>query len=159
MREYSQLKTHNYKFMKAVIQRCRNARVEVDRKVVGEIENGLTIFLGVFEGDEDNMAAKLAEKIAKLRIFDDENGRFEYSLLQKGGSALVIPNFTLCGDAKKGARPDFSAAAQPDAARALFERFVTLLRLENVPVETGIFGADMKVVVENDGPVTLILEK
>ena len=144
--------------MKAVIQRCTKARVEVEGKVVGEIERGLTVFLGVFDGDEENAAAKMARKIAALRIFDDENGRFDFSLSQSGGGVLAIPNFTLCGDAKKGARPNFSAAAKPEKARPLFETFVTLLRLENVPVETGVFGAHMKVVVENDGPVTLILE-
>jgi D-tyrosyl-tRNA(Tyr) deacylase len=144
--------------MKAVIQRCTKASVEVEGEIVGEIENGLTVFLGVYEGDEENAAAKMAQKIAKLRVFDDAEGRFEYSLLQTNGSTLVIPNFTICGDAKKGARPNFAAAAKSENARALFERFVTLLRLQNVPVEAGIFGADMKVVVENDGPVTLILE-
>src|SRR5687767_4436067 len=144
--------------MKAVIQRCYQARVEVEGKIVGQIGPGLAIFLGVAKGDNESGAEKLARKIASLRIFNDEEGKFNRSLLDVGGSALVISNFTLYGDAKKGTRPNFTQAASPDEANQLYEAFVTLLRSQNLPVETGIFAASMRVLVENDGPVTIILE-
>ena len=144
--------------MKAVIQRCSKAKVEVEDKVVGQIGPGLAIFLGVAKGDDQNAAEKLARKIAGLRVFNDEDGKFNRSLLDISGSALVISNFTLYGDAKKGTRPNFMEAAAPDEANRLYEAFVTLLRHQKVPVETGIFAASMKVFVENDGPVTIILE-
>ena len=144
--------------MKAVIQRCSKAKVEVEGKVVGQIGPGLAIFLGVAKGDDQSAAEKLARKIAGLRIFNDEDGKFNRSLLDTGGSALVISNFTLYGDARKGTRPNFMEAAAPDEANRLYEAFVTLLRRESVPVETGIFAAMMNVSVENDGPVTIILE-
>jgi len=144
--------------MKIVIQRCRRARVEVDGEIVGRIENGLAIFVGIAGGDDEKTAARMAQKIAGLRIFDNAEGKFDLSLRDAGGGALAIPNFTLCGDARKGARPNFSGAAPPDAASLLFSRFVTLLRETGTPVESGIFGAHMIVTVENDGPVTLILE-
>jgi D-tyrosyl-tRNA(Tyr) deacylase len=143
--------------MRAVIQRCRLARVEVDGKVVGAIERGLTIFLGVAEGDNEACAARLAQKVAALRIFDDEQGKFALSLRDIDGAALVIPNFTVCGDTRKGTRPNFGAAAAPEPARQLYERFVTLLSTQDVPVQTGVFAASMSVTVENDGPVTLVL--
>ena len=144
--------------MKAVIQRCLGARVEVEGRAVGKIENGLTIFLGVAEGDDEGCAAKLAAKIAALRIFSDADGRFNLSVKDVGGSALVVSNFTLCGDVRKGTRPSFTAAAAPDEANRLYERFVTLLREQQLDVETGQFAAAMRVFVENDGPVTMILE-
>ena len=144
--------------MKAVIQRCDQAKVEVDGKVVGEIGPGLAIFLGVAKGDNEAAAEKLARKIASLRVFNDDDGKFNRSLLDIGGSALVISNFTLCGDAKKGTRPNFTQAAPPDEANRLYEAFVTLLRGQNIPVQTGIFAAMMNVAVENDGPVTIILD-
>ena len=144
--------------MKVVIQRCHNAKVEVEGEIVGEIGAGLTIFLGVAKGDNEAVAQKLAHKIAGLRIFNDDEGRFNRSILDIGGSALVISNFTLCGDAKKGTRPNFIGAAPPVEANLLYQAFVTLLRGQNVPVETGVFAAMMNVSVENDGPVTIILE-
>jgi D-tyrosyl-tRNA(Tyr) deacylase len=144
--------------MKAVIQRCHQAQVEVEGKIVGQIGLGLAIFLGVAKGDDQSAAEKMARKIASLRIFNDDEGKFNRSLLDTGGSALVISNFTLYGDAKKGTRPNFMEAAAPDEANRLYEAFVTLLRNQNVPVETGVFAASMKVLVENDGPVTIILE-
>ncbi len=144
--------------MKAVIQRCHRAKVEVEGKIVGEIGAGLTIFLGVAKGDDEAAAEKLARKIATLRIFNDDEGRFNRSILDIGGDALVISNFTLCGDTKKGTRPNFTQAAPPDEANQLYQAFVTLLRGQKVPVETGIFAAMMNVSVENDGPVTIILE-
>lgn len=144
--------------MKAVLQRCKAARVEVDGKVVGQISQGLTIFLGVASGDDESCAAKLASKVLGLRIFDDADGKFNFSVKDVGGEVLVVSNFTLCGDARKGTRPSFSSAAPPDLANALYERFVTLIRESGVKVATGIFAATMQVHVENDGPVTMILE-
>jgi D-tyrosyl-tRNA(Tyr) deacylase len=144
--------------MKAVIQRCRAARVEVENEVIGQIEFGLTIFLGIGEGDTEAGASRLAQKIAGLRIFNNAEGRFDRSVRDVGGSVLVISNFTLYGDARKGTRPNFTGAAAPEIARQLYERFVTLLSESGIPVATGQFAAMMQVTVENDGPVTLILE-
>jgi D-tyrosyl-tRNA(Tyr) deacylase len=144
--------------MKAVIQRCKSARVTVDEKVVGEIGEGLTIFLGVAQGDDENCAQKMAEKIAKLRIFTDETGKFNHSVVDVKGEALVISNFTLCGDARKGNRPNFMAAAAPELANQLYESFVKLLKQQEITVRSGVFGAAMTVDVSNSGPVTLILE-
>ena len=144
--------------MKLVLQRCSSARVEVEGQIVGKIGRGWVAFVGVEEGDSEAQARKLAEKVAGLRMFDDDAGRFNLSVRDVSGSVLAVSNFTLCGDTRKGTRPSFSRAASPDGARELFETFVTLLRAWKVPVETGIFGAHMKVSVENDGPVTLILE-
>jgi D-tyrosyl-tRNA(Tyr) deacylase len=144
--------------MKAVVQRCRHAKVTVDTKVEGEIGEGLVIFLGVAQGDDETCAKRLAEKIAKLRIFNDENGKFNHSLTDVKGQALVISNFTLCGDARKGNRPNFMASAAPELANQLYESFVTLLGQQQITVASGVFGADMTVDVSNSGPVTLILE-
>ena len=144
--------------MKAVIQRCHSARVEVEGKVVGEIGQGLVIFLGVFATDDESCAARLAHKVAGLRIFDNAEGKFDLSVRDVGGAALVISNFTICGDARKGTRPNFSAAAPPAEANQLYERFVSLLAEQQVPVQTGVFGVAMRVLVENDGPVTVLLE-
>jgi D-tyrosyl-tRNA(Tyr) deacylase len=144
--------------MKAVIQRCLAARVEVEGKIVGEIGPGLAIFLGVGQDDDEATAARLAQKIAGLRIFDNDEGKFDRSLRDMGGSALVISNFTLYGDARKGTRPNFGGAARPERANFLYERFATLLNEQGPEVQTGTFAAAMKVSVENDGPVTLILE-
>jgi D-tyrosyl-tRNA(Tyr) deacylase len=144
--------------MKAVIQRCHRAHVEVAGEVVGQIGSGLVVFLGVAKGDDAAKAERLARKIASLRIFNDDEGKFNRSLLDMGGGALVISNFTLYGDATKGTRPNFTQAAAPEEADLLYQTFVKLLSQQNVPVETGIFAAMMNVSVENDGPVTLILE-
>jgi D-tyrosyl-tRNA(Tyr) deacylase len=143
--------------MRAVVQRVRRAWVEVDERRVGEIERGLVVFLGVGQGDEERDAQRLAEKIAHLRIFEDEQGRMNESLLQQGGSVLAVSNFTLYGDCRKGRRPNFTQAARPEEAEPLFERFVEGLRSLGVPVATGRFGTRMRVMVENDGPVTLLL--
>jgi len=144
--------------MKAVIQRCRHAKVTADNEIAGEIGEGLVIFLGVAQGDDENCARRLAEKIAKLRIFNDEAGKFNLSLIDVQGEALVISNFTLCGDARKGNRPNFMTSAAPELANQLYESFVTLLEQQNITVASGVFGADMTVDVSNSGPVTLILE-
>lgn len=143
--------------MRAVVQRVRRAWVEVGEEQVGVIGKGLVVFLGVGKGDEERDARYLAEKVAYLRIFEDAQGRMNESVLQQGGSVLVISNFTLYGDCRKGRRPDFTQAASPEKAMALWECFVEHLRSLKVPVATGRFGARMRVVVENEGPVTLIL--
>ena len=141
------------------MQRVKKASVSVDGEVIGEIGNGLLVFIGVTHGDTEEDAAYLAEKIAHLRIFRDENDKMNLSLLDIGGGALVVSQFTLYGDCRKGRRPGFSDAAEPELADRLYEKFVELLRLQGVrQVETGRFAADMLVKLENDGPVTLMLE-
>ena len=144
--------------MKTVIQRAHAARVEVAGETIGQIERGLVVFVGVCADDGEANALKLAQKIAALRVFDDAEGRFNLNLSQVGGAVLLISNFTLCGELKKGARPTFTAAARPAEAERLLERLATLLRELEVPVQSGRFGADMRVHVENDGPFTLTLE-
>jgi D-tyrosyl-tRNA(Tyr) deacylase len=131
--------------MKAVLQRCGRASVEVEGEIVGSIERGLTIFLGVEEGDTAEKAARLAQKIVGLRVFDNAQGKFDLSLKDVGGGALVISNFTLCGDARKGTRPNFGSAASPAEAKLLYEQFVTLLANHGVLVASGVFGASMRV--------------
>ena len=144
--------------MKAVIQRCRRAQVEVDGKIVGAIQQGLTIFLGVAQGDDEACALRLAKKIATLRIFDDPDGKFNFSLQDIAGEALVISNFTLYGETRKGARPNFAAAAGAEQANRLYECFAKLLKEQDIAVQTGVFAASMEVTVVNDGPVTLVME-
>ena len=145
-------------FMKVLVQRCLSARVEVEGRVIGEIGPGMTVFLGVATEDTGAQAVKLAGKLAGLRIFSDEAGKFNHALPEVGGAVLLISNFTLCGDARKGNRPSFTGAARPEAANALYETFAKLLEDQGIPVRTGQFGADMRVFVENDGPVNLLLE-
>jgi D-aminoacyl-tRNA deacylase len=136
------------------------ASVAVDGVVRAEIEAGLVVLLGVAEGDTAADAERLAGQVARLRIFEDENGRFDRSLLDVGGAALVVSQFTLLADSRrqKGTRPDFSHAARPDVAEPLYERFCAALRELGVRVETGVFGARMQVELVNDGPVTIILD-
>jgi D-tyrosyl-tRNA(Tyr) deacylase len=131
--------------------------VSVDGAVVGEIGAGLCVLLGVAEGDGDTEATQLAGKIARLRIFADEDGRFDRSLLDTGGAALVVSQFTLIADTAKGNRPSFSVAARPEQAEPLYERVCTELRTLGVHVEQGLFGAHMLVELVNDGPVTIVL--
>ncbi|MFN2131195.1 MAG: D-aminoacyl-tRNA deacylase [Anaerolineae bacterium] len=146
--------------MRAVVQRVARASVTVEGKVVGAIERGLLILLGVTHDDGDEQAAWLANKVAGLRIFEDDEGKMNLSLLDVGGSALVVSQFTLYGDASRGRRPSFTAAARPEVAEPLCDRFVELLRDAGVTrVESGAFGAHMMVEIHNDGPVTLILER
>jgi D-aminoacyl-tRNA deacylase len=140
--------------VKAVVQRVSRASSTPG----GSIGAGLCILLGVAEGDDDAAALRLAAKTAKLRIFQNEEGKFDRSLLDTGGSALVVSQFTLLADTAKGNRPSFSAAARPELAEALYERFASALRELGVPVETGVFGARMAVELVNDGPVTIVLE-
>jgi D-tyrosyl-tRNA(Tyr) deacylase len=130
----------------------------VDGDVVGRIGTGLVVLLGVGRADEDEQAGRLADKVSRLRVFDDEQGRMDRSLLDVGGAALCVSQFTLYGDTRRGLRPSFTAAAEPARAKRLYEVFCERLRARGVPVETGRFGARMAVGLENQGPVTLLLE-
>ena len=145
--------------MRIVVQRVTKASVSVDGKVVGHIGPGLVVLLGVARDDGEKQARFLASKVANLRIFADEQSKFNLSALQVGAEALVVSQFTLYGDARKGRRPSFSKAAPPEIAEPLVEAFVAFLEEEGLHVETGIFGAMMLVEIHNDGPVTIILEK
>ena len=147
--------------MRAVVQRVSRARVTVEGRVTGEIGAGLMILLGVGREDSAAVAASLAEKAANLRIFEDDQGKMNRSLLEVKGAALVVSQFTLYGDCRKGRRPSFVDAAPPDVAIPLYERFVGMLRekASGIKIATGEFGAMMEVELVNDGPVTLILEK
>ena len=145
--------------MKAIIQRVAHASVTVDNECVGAIQNGFMVLLGVYKDDTEKEAEVLASKVANLRIFCDENDKMNLSLLDIDGEALVISNFTLCADSKKGNRPSFINAKEPNEADRLYEKFCSLLKVNGVKkVEKGIFGADMKVELLNDGPVTIILD-
>lgn len=144
--------------MVAVIQRVASSSVVIAGKTEGKIEQGLTILLGVKEKDGSEEAAFLAKKIANLRIFEDENGKMNLSIKDIKGSALVISQFTLLADCKKGNRPSFVRAAEPSVALRLYEEFISLLRSEDIVVEQGIFAAEMKVHIVNDGPVTIVLD-
>jgi D-aminoacyl-tRNA deacylase len=144
--------------MRAVCQRVTKARVLVEEAVVGEIGVGLVVLLGVAEGDSQADAARLAGKVARLRIFEDERDKFDRSLVDVGGAALVVSQFTLIADTRKGNRPSFTRAAPPEEAKPLYDRFCEALSGEDVPVERGIFGARMAVDLVNDGPVTIVLD-
>ncbi len=144
--------------MRLVLQRVRRAQVKVDDQSVGKVGRGLVVLIGVRNGDGEEDARYLAGKVANLRIFEDESGRFNLSTLDVGGGVLVVSQFTLYGDCRKGRRPSFTQASPPEEAQRLYERFVSFLREEGLRVETGIFGAKMLVEIENQGPVTLILE-
>ncbi len=142
--------------MKAILQRISNAQVEVEGEIVGKIDKGFLILLGVENGDEERDAKALADKISVLRIFTDENDKMNLSLSDVGGSVLVISNFTLCADCSHGRRPNFMAAARPETALPLYEYFCRRMSENGIAkVEKGVFGADMKVSLLNDGPVTI----
>ena len=143
--------------MIAVLQRVTEASVTIDGSVKGKIDNGLLILLGVKEGDTERDVTLLADKISKLRIFSDENGRMNLSVRDIGGSALVISNFTLMANYKKGNRPDYMSGAKPDEANRLYTYFCDYLSTL-LPTERGEFGADMKVALLNDGPVTIVMD-
>ena len=143
--------------MIAVIQRCSRGQVMVSEKVVGEIDNGLVILLGVQKGDTEKDANFLVNKISGLRIFSDENDKMNLSIKDVNGSALVISQFTLCGDTKKGRRPSFIKAATPDDGNRLYEYFMSEMKKSSVPIESGEFGAMMDVELVNNGPVTFVL--
>ena len=144
--------------MKAVLQRVKRASVAIGGEGVGEISSGLLLFLGVTEEDSEKECDFLAEKAANLRIFEDEVGKMNRSLLDAGGQMLVVSQFTLCADCRKGRRPSFTGAARPEKAVQLYERFIENIRGMGIPVSTGRFGADMLVSIENDGPVTILLD-
>ncbi len=144
--------------MRAILQRVSESSVEVDGVIVGRSGPGLLVLLGVGHGDGEAQARSLAEKSARLRIFADEAGKFNRSLLDSAGSALVVSQFTLYADTRRGRRPGFSDAAPPELAAPLVEAFCAALRALGVPVETGSFGANMRVALVNDGPVTIILD-
>jgi D-tyrosyl-tRNA(Tyr) deacylase len=145
--------------MRAVVQRVSKASVTVDGEVVGSIGRGVVVLIGVTQGDGEAEARFLASKVANLRIFADDDGKFNRSALDVNGEVLVVSQFTLYADARKGRRPSFAHAAPPEVAEPLIERFVSLLEENDLHVETGVFGAMMMVEIHNDGPVTIILEK
>ena len=145
--------------MRALIQRVSSGKVSVDDRTIAQIGGGLVILLGVGHGDGEEQALYLAEKIANLRIFEDDQGKTNLSVLDVGGEAIVVSQFTLYADTRKGRRPSFIYAADPDVAAPLVERFAELLRGQGVPTQTGQFGAHMLVEIDNDGPVTIWLEK
>jgi D-tyrosyl-tRNA(Tyr) deacylase len=145
--------------MKAVVQRVTRGAVRVDEETVGTIGRGLVVLLGVLENDRDGDADRLAERTAKLRIFPDQEGKMNRSLLDTGGEALVVSQFTLAGDARRGHRPSFVKAAPPEKAEALYERFVAQVRALGVRVATGRFRAMMAVEIQGDGPVTILLDE
>lgn len=144
--------------MRIVVQRCKSAQVTVDGAAVGSIAEGLVLLVGVTHDDTERDAVYLADKIAQLRIFEDEQGKMNVSLLEAGGQVLSVSQFTLYGDTRKGRRPNFMAAARPELAEPLYNRLNELLRDKGLRVETGTFGAMMDVSLTNWGPVTLIME-
>lgn len=144
--------------MKAVIQRVKSAQVCVDGRVCGMIGKGLLVLLGVGKGDGESDLSFLTSKIPELRIFEDDSGKFNLSLREIGGEMLVVSQFTLFGDCRKGRRPSFTEAEEPSAAKHLYEQFILKLKERGVPVQTGEFQAKMEVHLVNDGPVTLLLD-
>ena len=144
--------------MRVVCQRVSEARVRVAGEIVGEIAEGLVILLGVGRGDDGEQVDRMAAKVARLRVFPDAEGRFDRSLLDTGGAALVVSQFTLLADTAKGNRPGFAAAAPPEEAEPVYERFCEQLEALGLPVGRGVFGARMALELVNDGPVTIILD-
>jgi D-aminoacyl-tRNA deacylase len=144
--------------MRSVVQRVARASVRVDRQVVGEVGQGLLVLLGVALGDSDDDARWTADKLAQLRIFEDQAGKMNRSVQDVGGGVLLVSQFTLLGDTRKGNRPSFVGAAPPEAASALYESVAALLRARGLPVAQGVFRARMEVESVNDGPVTLLLD-
>ena len=144
--------------MRAIVQRVKQTSLEVDGNLVSEIPFGLTVFLGVQCGDTEKQAEQIAKKIANLRIFEDENGKMNLSVLQVGGEVLLVSQFTLYGDCSHGNRPSFTLAERPERAEPLYEYAVKCVESYGVMVKKGIFGADMQIKQHNDGPVTILLE-
>lgn len=144
--------------MRAVVQRVARGSVEVEGSIVGSINKGLMVLLGVSEKDSMEDVQYMADKILNLRVFDDEEGKMNFSLLDVAGELLLVSQFTLYGDCRKGRRPNYMAAAKPDKADELYNELVKLCRAQNVKTETGVFQADMQVNIVNDGPVTLIID-
>lgn len=145
--------------MRLLVQRVLNSNVKVDGKVVGEINKGYMVLLGVTHDDDKEKADYLVNKLLNLRVFEDENGKMNLNIKQVGGELLIISQFTLYGNTKDGNRPSFTDAAKPDKANELYEYFIEKCKKENIKTEAGIFGADMKVSIVNDGPVTVMLER
>ena len=143
--------------MRVVIQRVSKAMVEVDGKIVGQIDAGLLVYLSVGKNDEEKDAQFIADKLINLRIFADQQDKMNLSIRDVGGSILLVSNFTLHGNCQKGRRPGFDDAAEPQIAQNLYEKVAALIRLQAINIQTGIFGANMKVTSTNDGPVTFIL--
>lgn len=144
--------------MRLVLQRVKGAEVKVEGQTVGKVGKGLVVFLGVRNGDGEGDAKYLAEKVAKLRVFEDTSGKFNLSIMDVGGEVLVVSQFTLYGDCRKGRRPSFTQASPPEEAIKLYQRFVALLQERGLRVETGVFGSRMLVEIQNQGPVTFVLE-
>ena len=144
--------------MRAVVQRVKSASVKVEGELVSEIGAGVLIFLGVAHEDTATEIEYIANKVANLRIFEDEEGKMNRSLLEMGGAALVVSQFTLYGDCRKGRRPSFIKAARPELANALYEQFITALEQQDIPTQGGTFQAMMDVELVNDGPVTILLD-
>ena len=145
--------------MKLVVQRVKNAQVEVDNKVVGKIQKGFLVFLGITHNDTKEIADYLVKKLCKLRVFEDEKGKMNLALNDIKGELLIVSQFTLYADCSQGNRPSFINAAKPEMANELYEYFCSECNKNDIKVEKGIFGADMKIDLINDGPVTIILEK
>jgi len=144
--------------MRAVVQRVRSASVRVDGESVGSIENGLLVFIGIGQDDVDRDVSYIADKLSALRLFDDVNGKINWSVSDVGGSLLVVSQFTLFGDCRRGRRPSYAAAASPETARQLYENVIDRLRRHGCSVQTGKFQAHMDVECVNDGPVTVLLD-
>ena len=144
--------------MRAVIQRVKSAAVYVDGRLSGRIKGGLLVFVGVGKGDEERDVSYMASKIPDLRIFEDASGKFNLSLREKAGEILVVSQFTLYGDCRKGRRPSFTGAEDPAAAKNLYDRLIFKIREQGIPIQTGEFQAHMEVDLVNDGPVTLLLD-
>ena len=144
--------------MRAVVQRVKESRVEVGGRIVGQIGKGFLVLLGVAQGDVEQDCSYLADKIVNLRVFPDNNGQMNLSLLDTGGEILVVSQFTLLGDCRKGRRPNFANAAKPPEAQRLYEKFIQMLRSKGIQVKTGQFQQMMEVYLVNDGPVTLLLD-
>ncbi|TWU19051.1 D-aminoacyl-tRNA deacylase [Allorhodopirellula heiligendammensis] len=144
--------------MKVILQRSLQASVQVENEIVGQIEQGLVALVGVGQGDSEETVRALAEKTVNLRIFSDENGKMNRNVIESGGGILVISQFTLLADCRKGRRPSFTDAAPPDRAKELYELYAEHLAARNISVARGIFAADMQVSLINDGPVTIILD-
>lgn len=145
--------------MKLVIQRVKNSKVEVDNKIVGSIEKGFLVLIGITHSDTKDIADYLVKKLCNLRVFEDENGKMNLGLKDTQGELLIVSQFTLYADCTQGNRPSFIEAAKPDFANELYEYFCDECKKNNIKVEKGIFGAEMKVTLVNDGPVTIVLEK
>ncbi len=144
--------------MRAVVQRVLNANMKIEGKVHAEIEKGLLVLLGVRPEDDEKAMEYMTDKLTNIRIFEDENGKMNKSVKDIGGEILIVPNFTLYGDARKGRRPGFTVAGSPAEAQKVFEKFIENIKGAGVPVKTGVFQADMNVNISNDGPVTILLD-